>query len=232
MPTAERDDRRPEPTVPRRAHTPVANLPLFLPLFLPPTRVTHAAAPLLPPAHTGHHLTIRTPAVRTPAVRTPAVLASAHPSHSTPRRLTIDHATIGSPAQRHSAAGPFTGQATTIGGPSAQDAAAGCRTAGHTTVRDPTIQHLTRESPAVWSPMVHATMARNTKIRDATVGHFTIEWSATGHVFTRPANHPRRTLMTAPVQAQAQPQTGARVPYRIRQSGFDVVIGHSRPTSR
>ncbi|MEV4073963.1 hypothetical protein ACGFJC_32615 [Nonomuraea fuscirosea] len=144
--------------MPRRAHTSVANLTLFL----PPTRVTHAAAPLLPRDHAGHVLTVRDPAVG----------SRAHSGHGTTfRRLTIGHATIGRGA------------------------------AEHITARN-------------------AAMARNT-----TVGPFTIGGR---HVFDRPAGHLRQTLTTAPVQARPGPS----VPYEIRRSGFDVVIGHSRPTSR
>lgn len=180
MPAAERDDRRPEPAVPRRAHTPVANLTLFL----PPTRVTHAAAPLLPRDHAGHVLTVRDPAVGSPA----------HSGHGTTfRRLTVGHATIGRGAAQHT---------------TARNAAMDSPTLRGTTYRNAT---------------VHATMGRNT-----TVGPRTIGRGATGHVFLRPAGHPLRTLMTAPVHARPGPS----VPYEIRRSGFDVVIGHSRPTSR
>ncbi|WP_346111457.1 hypothetical protein [Nonomuraea maheshkhaliensis] len=220
--------------MPRRAHTTVANLRLLLPRI----RVTHAAAPLLPRDHAGHD-----PTVRNPTVRNPAVFASAahpHAGHgTTPGRLTVDHAAAASHAQGHRAAGTFTGpgqdadvRKATIGSPSAQDATTGNRTVEHSTIRNAALK-----SPTIGSPAVHGGAYRNAAVRDittraATVGNFLVGRGVARHVSTRPANHPRRTLMTAPAQARPKTQAGPSVPYRNRRSGFDVFIGHSRPTSR
>ncbi|MEU8402803.1 hypothetical protein AB0C28_47110 [Nonomuraea sp. NPDC048892] len=194
--------------MPRRAHTTVANLRLLLPRI----RVTHAAAPLLPRDHAGHD----------PTVRNPAVFAHAGPG-TTPGRLTVDHAAAGNPSWRHSAAGTSTGRGhdaivrnATIGSPSVQNATTASRTVHGTTAGDATIRTGKVQNLAI----------QDTTARDTTVGNLMVGRVATRHVSTRPANHQRRTLMTAPAEA------GPSVAYRNRQSGFDVFIGHSRPTSR
>lgn len=104
----------------------------------------------------------------------------------------------------------------TIGSPSVQNATTASRTVHGTTAGDATIRTGKVQNLAI----------QGTTARDTTVGNLMVGRVATRHVSTRPANHQRRTLMTAPAQA------GPSVAYRNRQSGFDVFIGHSRPTSR
>ncbi|MEU8361748.1 hypothetical protein AB0C27_37590 [Nonomuraea sp. NPDC048882] len=194
--------------MPRRAHTTVANLRLLLPRI----RVTHAAAPLLPRDHAGHD----------PTVRNPAVFAHAGPG-TTPGRLTVDHAAAGNPSWRHSAAGTSTGRGHDA---IVHNATTASRTVHGTTAGDATIRTGKVQNLAIQDTTARDTTARDTTARDTTVGNLMVGRVATRHVSTRPANHQRRTLMTAPAEA------GPSVAYRNRQSGFDVFIGHSRPTSR